>query len=99
MGVTRRCQRIVPNEIADKKRSGDGEQLRRNCRTITSERLYPTNQRSKHSMFMILGLCINAVVLMMVFGLYSKLDELLNAIRRLTPNNTTLPTTPSIPAP
>jgi hypothetical protein len=50
-------------------------------------------------MFMILGLCINAVVLVMVFGLYSKLDELSRAIRRLTPNSTTLLTTPSIPAP
>ena len=35
-------------------------------------------------MFMLIGLGINAVVILMLFGIYSKLDELTRAINRLS---------------
>lgn len=50
-------------------------------------------------MFMLIGLVINAVVLFMLFGIYSKLDELSRAINRLMPKDDTLPKPSSGQAP
>ena len=50
-------------------------------------------------MFMFIGLGINAVVLLMLFGVYSKLDEISRAIRSLAPADTALPTTSLEPSP
>ena len=39
-------------------------------------------------MFMLIGLGINAILLLMMFGVYSKLDDLSRAVRDLTRQTT-----------
>jgi hypothetical protein len=50
-------------------------------------------------MFMIIGLGINVIVIIMMVDIYSKLDKLSAAVRRLTPKPVVLPETPSAEEP
>jgi hypothetical protein len=50
-----------------------------------------SDKRRLHDMFMLVEFGFYGVVLFMLFGIYSKLDDLARAINRLTPNRVTLP--------
>lgn len=46
-------------------------------------------------MFMYIGFGIDAVIIFMLFGIYSKLNELLQAVHYLLPEDIAPPETPS----